>query len=202
MSYKAYSYFLWEAGIVSIRTNPPWFQWTSGRESPIYVDHRRVLGYPFWCRWIVEELTRKLRFAPSFQAVVGVATGGIPWAAWLSAALGLPLGYIRSEPKAHGMGRQIEGLPKGIGPILLVEDLLSTGGSASRAIATLEKEGFPIAAVATLWSYAGATIASLPYPLYVLLTFPQALSYWEHMGLLSPYQVTFLWRWYKGEIQL
>lgn len=199
---ESYARFLWEAEIVQVRTAPPWFRWASGKESPVYVDHRRLLSYPTWRAWVVQALESRLRGAPSFRSVVGVATGGIPWAAWLSAHLGLPMGYVRPEPKGHGLGRQVEGLPAPIGPVLLIEDLLSTGGSLHKAAQALEAGGFPIAAAVVLWSYDAPGPLPFGFPLYALLTFPQAVAFWEKAGWLSSEAKTFLLNWHRAGFQL
>ncbi|RMF48318.1 MAG: orotate phosphoribosyltransferase, partial [Bacteroidetes bacterium] len=192
MSYAAYCRFLWEAGIVEVRGGPPWFVWASGRESPVYVDHRRLLAYPSWRRWVVEALGQRVGQGPPMQAVVGVATAGIPWAAWLAEKLNLPAGYVRPQPKKHGLGHQVEGLTQPVGPVLLVEDLISTGGSLLRAAQALQEAGFFVGAVAALWSYELPEAEWLPFPRYILLTFPQALLYWQEAGFLSEAAVAFL----------
>lgn len=196
-SVESYVRFLREAGIVQVRTAPPWFQWTSGIESPIYVDHRRLLGYPIWRRWALQKLIEKLkRSVPDFKAVLGVATGGIAWAAWLGEELSLPVGYVRPQPKSHGLARQVEGL---LDPtaVLLVEDLISTGDSLRRAANALQAEGYPIIAAAALWSYELPDISPLPFPTCVVLTFPQALLYWRKAGWLSEKEAALLHRWHQ-----
>nr|BAL57291.1 hypothetical conserved protein [uncultured Bacteroidetes bacterium] len=117
--------------------------------------------------------------------VVGVATAGIPWAAWIGEALDLPVGYVRAQPKSHGLGKQVEGLKLPAQDLLVVEDLLSTGGSVERAIAALEAAGGSPKAVAVLWSYELPEAKALPYPVQALLTFSEALGYWEEAGFLS-----------------
>lgn len=198
MSGAAYSRFLWEAGIVQVREAPPWFVWASGRESPVYLDHRRLLAYPRWRRWAVDWLAGRIAQGPAPKAVVGVATAGIPWAAWLAEKIDLPAGYVRPEPKKHGLRHQVEGLTQVAGPVLLVEDLISTGGSLRRAAQVLEGAGFPVGAVAALWSYELPDAEWLPYPRHILLTFPQALLYWQEAGFLSEAAVTFLRRWHHS----
>lgn len=190
--------FLWEAHIVQIRTDPPWFQWASGIESPIYVDHRRLLADPLWRRWAVKALAEKLTTSiPSFRAIVGVATGGIAWAAWLSDYLNLPAGYVRPQPKAHGLARQVEGLCEPT-TVLLVEDLISTGQSSHRAAAVLREAGFSVVAIAALWNYDLPSFSPAEYPIAALLTFPHAVSYWQKFGYLSMGAVDVLHRWYKS----
>ncbi|MEN2992909.1 MAG: orotate phosphoribosyltransferase, partial [Bacteroidia bacterium] len=111
MDLREYACFLRSSGIAQLRTSPPWFVWSSGRQSPIYLDHRRLLGYPTWRRWVVEEISRLIvQRGIEPKGIAGVATGGIPWAAWLGERLGLPVGYVRPQPKSHGYGQQVEGL--------------------------------------------------------------------------------------------
>lgn len=197
-SVRSYALFLWEAGIIQIRQEPPWFEWSSGLLSPLYVDHRRLLAFPEWRRWVVRHFVERLRIASiPFQGVAGVATGGIPWAAWIGEELGLPVGYVRSQPKTHGTKRSVEGFVKPI-PVLLIEDLISTGESIHRAAMTLEKEGFPVAALGALWSYDFPSLASLKYPVHALLTFPRALLYWESAGLISPADKAMLLGWHRS----
>lgn len=196
-SVEDYARFLWEAGIVQVRTGPPWFRWASGIESPIYADHRRLLGYPAWRRRVVEMLAENVRRrVAGFRAVVGVATGGIAWAAWLGEQLYLPVGYVRPQPKAHGLTRQVEGLPGPL-PVLLVEDLISTGESMRRAAAALQAEGYPVLVAAALWSYELPGVPPMDFPAHVLLTFPRALLYWRRAGWLSEQEATLLHRWHQ-----
>ncbi|MCX8113008.1 MAG: phosphoribosyltransferase family protein [Bacteroidia bacterium] len=196
---EAYARFLWDAQIVQLRLIPPWFKWVSGIESPVYVDHRRLLAYPEQRKWAIEELTRRLTLNPlSFQAVVGVATGGIPWAAWLGERLHLPVGYVRPHPKGHGLSRQVEGLTQPTS-VLVVEDLISTGESMQRATEALRAEGFCVSAGAALWSYDLISSSPFTQPVYILLTFPQALLYWERLGILDRATVEFLKRWHRTQ---
>lgn len=194
---ESYARFLWEAGIVQIRTSPPWFRWASGIESPIYADHRRLLSFPEWRKWAIHALTEKVqRSMPSFRAVVGIATGGIAWAAWMGEKMRLPVGYVRPQPKSHGLTRRIEGLSHPL-PVLLIEDLISTGESLRRGAEALQSEGYPVIAAATLWSYELPSAASLPYPVCKLLTFPEALVYWLKAGFLSGTNVRLLREWHR-----
>lgn len=194
---ETYARFLWEAKIVQVRTNPPWFRWASGIESPIYVDHRRLLSHPEWRRWAVQTLVQKLnRSMPSFRAVVGVATGGIAWAAWIGEAMQRPVGYVRPQPKSHGLARRVEGLSAPMS-VLLVEDLISTGESLRKSAEALESEGYPVVAAAALWSYELPGTSSLPYPVCRLLTFPEALLYWLKAGYLNDTDIGFLRSWHR-----
>lgn len=194
---ELYPRFLWEAGVAQIRTAPPWFQWSSGIESPIYVDHRRLLAHPTWRRWVVETLAKKLSTAGyTFRAVVGIATGGIAWAAWLGDYFGLPVGYVRPQPKVHGLSRRVEGLTEPTS-VLLIEDLISTGQSSHRVAAILREEGFHVAAVAALWTYDLPSDLLKAYPVICLLSFPHAIAYWQKIGFLSSDTIHALRQWHK-----
>jgi orotate phosphoribosyltransferase len=133
-------------GAVSFRTSP-FFTFTSGVESPVYVDNRRLLGFVAERRAIVE-----LEHAP--DAIAGTATAGIPWAAWLSDTLGLPMLYVRSQAKAWGHGRAVEGSAPEGARVLLVEDLAFTGGSLASGIENLVASGYAVTKCLTIVTYA------------------------------------------------
>ena len=141
-------------GAVSFRTSP-FFTFTSGVESPVYVDNRRLLGFVRERRAIVEALARRtgeLETLP--EAIAGTATAGIPWAAWLSDTLGLPMLYVRSQAKAWGHGRAVEGSAPEGARVLLVEDLAFTGGSVAAGIENLVESGYAVTKCLTIVTYA------------------------------------------------
>lgn len=125
---------------VKVRMNPP-FQWVSGIKSPVYCDNRKLISYPAERKKIVEgfvELLRAQKTMPEY--IGGTATAAIPWAAFLAYELNLPMIYIRPEKKEHGAGKQVEGdLPPGK-RVLIVEDLISTGGSSVKAAQAVQTE--------------------------------------------------------------
>lgn len=125
---------------VKVRMNPP-FQWVSGIKSPVYCDNRKLISYPVERKKIVEgfvELLRAQKTMPEY--IGGTATAAIPWAAFLAYELNLPMIYIRPEKKEHGAGKQVEGdLPPGK-RVLIVEDLISTGGSSVKAAQAVQNE--------------------------------------------------------------
>lgn len=129
------------------------FTWASGRRSPIYCDNRVVLSHPTVRRFVVEQLVAaSASFAP-FIGVAGVATAGIPHGALLADRLDVPFVYIRSSAKAHGRQNQIEGELQPGGRYLVVEDLISTGGSSLQAVEALRQAGGEVAGVLALFSY-------------------------------------------------
>lgn len=142
---------LLDSGAVRLSPRRP-FTWASGLKSPIYCDNRQLLGFPQLRRRIAEVLAgRAKELAPTL--VAGTATAGIPWAALVADALGLPLAYVRPEPKKHGMGRQVEGPNVKGQRVVLLEDLISTGGSSLRCAQALQAEGAECLQVLALFSY-------------------------------------------------
>jgi len=142
---------LLDAGAVRLSPRQP-FTWASGLKSPIYCDNRQLLGQPSLRRRIGDALAHRAKeLAPTL--VAGTATAGIPWAALVADALGLPMAYVRPEPKKHGMGRQVEGPTVQGHRVVLLEDLISTGGSSLRCAQALQQEGAELLQVLALFSY-------------------------------------------------
>src|SRR5699024_5146809 len=121
---------LLEIKAVQIKTEG-YFTWTSGIESPIYCDNRLTMSYPSIRKKITAAFVEKLeQFNIKPDVIAGCATAGIPHAAWLADALDLPMVYVRSKPKGHGKGNQIEGKVERGQKAVVIEDLISTGGSS------------------------------------------------------------------------
>lgn len=142
---------LLQSGAVRLRPLEP-FTWASGLKAPIYCDNRQLLGFPAHRDRVVESLAERAR-ALRPTLVAGAATAGIAWAALVADRLGLPMAYVRPEPKKHGMGRQVEGPGAGGHRAILIEDLISTGGSSLRCVDALRAEGAEVPAVLALFSY-------------------------------------------------
>ncbi|WP_080874812.1 orotate phosphoribosyltransferase [Oceanobacillus timonensis] len=131
-----------------------YFTWTSGLKSPIYCDNRLTMSYPAVRKKIVHafaEMVKKSETKP--EIIAGCATAGIPHAAWLAEELDLPMVYVRSKPKGHGKENQIEGVSVQGKKVLVIEDLISTGGSSIQSAAALEQDGADITAVYSIFSY-------------------------------------------------
>lgn len=139
----------------AVQINPnEYFTWTSGIKSPIYCDNRLTMSYPTIRRKIVEAFVQKIKeMDEQPEVIAGCATAGIPHAAWLAERLDLPMVYVRSKPKGHGKGNQIEGEIKEGQKVLVIEDLISTGGSSIESAKALEKEGAKILDVFAIFSY-------------------------------------------------
>jgi len=124
---------------VKISIDPP-FTWASGIKSPIYCDNRILISHPEFRETIVSEFIVYIEhLQPDY--IAGTATAGIPWAAFVAYQMNLPMVYVRPEAKAHGAGKQIEGYLEPGKKVVLVEDLISTGGSSIKAATALREEG-------------------------------------------------------------
>jgi orotidine-5'-phosphate decarboxylase len=124
---------------VKISIDPP-FTWASGIKSPIYCDNRMMIAFPEARETIVSEFMVAIdHMKPDY--IAGTATAGIPWAAFVAYQMKLPMVYVRPKPKEHGAGKQIEGYLEPGKKVVLVEDLISTGGSSIRAAQALQEEG-------------------------------------------------------------
>jgi orotate phosphoribosyltransferase len=138
---------------VKLQPNEP-FTWTSGWKSPIYCDNRKVLGFPFIRDFVKSEMCNVIfeTFANA-EIIAGVATAGIPWGAMAADQLKLPYCYIRSKPKEHGLGNQIEGyFEKGM-KVVVVEDLISTGKSSIEAIDASITAGLEVIGCVSVFNY-------------------------------------------------
>ncbi|WP_311438011.1 orotate phosphoribosyltransferase [Hallella colorans] len=130
------------------------FTWASGWKSPIYCDNRKTLSYPDLRSFVKQGLVNvvKERFANA-DAVAGVATGAIAQGALVADGLNLPFCYVRSKPKDHGMGNLIEGTLPASSKVVVVEDLISTGGSSLKAVEALRQAGFEVVGMVASFTY-------------------------------------------------
>lgn len=144
---------LLEINAVALRPNEP-FTWTSGMKSPIYCDNRLTLSFPSIRKAIARELTELItNYFSGVEVIAGTATAGIPHAAWISDNLELPMCYVRSSAKGHGKGNQIEGKISKGQKVVIVEDLISTGGSVITAAEALKEAGAEVLGVVAIFTY-------------------------------------------------
>lgn len=144
---------LLEIKAVFLQPNNP-FTWSSGLKSPIYCDNRLTLSYPKVRKNIATGLAGLIKEKfPETEVVAGTATAGIPHAAWVSDVLDLPMAYVRSKAKAHGKGNQIEGKVGKGQKVVVVEDLISTGGSVINAVESLREAGCEVLGVVAIFTY-------------------------------------------------
>lgn len=144
---------LLDINAVALKPNDP-FTWTSGLRSPIYCDNRLTLSYPAVRREIASGLKKLiLENYPNAEVIAGTATAGIPHAAWVSELMDLPMCYVRSKAKGHGKGNQIEGKVEKGQKVVVVEDLISTGGSVITAVQALREAGCDVLGVVSIFTY-------------------------------------------------
>lgn len=133
-------------------TNP--FTWASGIKSPIYTDNRITISYPEVRRRIAQGFADRIRAEfPEVEVIAGAATGGVPHAAWVAEILDLPMVYIRSKAKDHGAGNQVEGRIVKNQKMVIIEDLISTGGSVIGTAEAASREGADVLGVAAIFTY-------------------------------------------------
>jgi orotate phosphoribosyltransferase len=150
---KAVAEKLLHAGAVKLSPEKP-FTWASGWKSPIYCDNRKVLSFPYVRDFIKSEMCNVIfeKFA-SAEVIAGVATAGIPWGAMAADQLKLPFIYVRSKPKEHGLGNQIEGYYEKGQKVLVVEDLISTGKSSLQVVDVLRETGLEVEGMVSIFNY-------------------------------------------------
>jgi len=138
---------------VFLRPDEP-FTWASGIKSPIYCDNRLILSYPM-VRQIVElEIAKKIKKEfPGVEILMGTATAGIAHAALAANNLDLPMGYVRSSAKSHGRENKIEGFYKEGQKVVVVEDLISTGGSSIECVNALREAKLDVLGVVSIFTY-------------------------------------------------
>ncbi len=151
-SVKLASYLLQSKAIIIDPANP--FTWASGWSSPIYCDNRKTLSYPEIRDFIRDSFIRIIQQSfPRPDIIAGVATGAIAHAALVAGAMGLPLIYVRSSQKSHGLENLIEG-DHGVGrTVVVIEDLVSTGGSSLHAVSALRNAGMTVLGMASIFTY-------------------------------------------------
>ncbi len=130
------------------------FTWSSGKRSPIYCDNRKTLSYPKIRTYIRQEFVKIINEEFGVPEVIaGVATAGIPHGILIAQDFGIPFVYVRSSPKKHGLENSIEGVAESGQSVLVVEDLVSTGGSSLRAVNVLKEAGCEVKSMLAIFSY-------------------------------------------------
>ncbi|MBN2317458.1 MAG: orotate phosphoribosyltransferase [Acidobacteria bacterium] len=186
---------------VSLRIDPP-FTWTSGRLAPIYCDNRLVISDPARRKLVAfafKALIEEKGFAP--EVIAGTATAGIPHAAWLADLMDLPMVYVRGAAKGHGKQNRIEGRMETGKRVVLIEDLISTGGSSVSAAEGLKEAGAEVLGVLAIFTY-GLDAARMAFhdagiPLYTLTSFDVLTKEAAESGRLSESDLDTLSEWQK-----
>ena len=150
---KDFAARLLQVNAIKLQPNDP-FTWASGWKSPFYCDNRRTLSFPQLRSFIKLELTHAvLEHFPQADAVAGVATGAIAQGALVADALQLPFVYVRSKPKDHGLENLIEGDLKAGQKVVVIEDLISTGGSSLKAVEAIRKADCEVVGMVAAYTY-------------------------------------------------
>lgn len=179
------------------------FTWASGWKSPIYCDNRLSLSYPDIRGYIRDALVSTIvKEFPEVEVIAGVATAGIPQGALVADVLGLPFCYVRPKPKDHGMENLIEGQIPIAKKVVLVEDLISTGGSSLKAAQALKDKGAEVIGMAAIFTYdfpeAGEAFRNAGIPLRCLSAYPVLLEIAIQKGYVKPDLLPTLEAWRKA----
>jgi orotate phosphoribosyltransferase len=181
---------LLEAGCVSIRPDDP-VTFRSGILAPVYVDNRRLISHPSAWHTVIDALAGECAaWSPAVEVVAGVEAAGIPHSSALAFAMRLPSVFVRKEAKEHGLGRRVEGGDVAGQRTLLVEDMVTTGGSSLSAVAALREAGASVDACLAIITYGFAeaerAFADATVELRVLTSFGTLVEVAQASGRLDP----------------
>ncbi len=199
---KTIAALLLQCNAIKLSPDKP-FNWASGWKSPIYCDNRKTLAYP--------EIrnTIKISFAGlikekylSTEAIAGVATGAIAQGAMVADLMGLPFMYVRSEAKGHGLENLIEGEPKEGQKVVVIEDLISTGGSSLKAVKALKDKGCDVLGMVAIFTYgfqkAEEGFKSASCPLFTLSNYEALIELALKTGYIGQHHLETLKDWRKS----
>jgi len=176
------------------------FVWASGWNSPIYCDNRKILSYPDVRREVCEAFAATVEeLYPEAEVIAGVATGAIAHGVLVAEALGKPFIYVRSAPKAHGLSNRIEGEYRKGAKIVVVEDLVSTGGSSLSAAEALRDAGCEVVGMVAVFTYgfpqAEAAFKAAKLPLTTLSDYNTMIELAAEQGYIETEELATLKKW-------
>ncbi|MCI6619871.1 MAG: orotate phosphoribosyltransferase [Prevotella sp.] len=198
---KAFASKLLKIKAIKLQPNNP-FTWASGWKSPFYCDNRKALSYPELRNYVKIEIVHAIleRF-PDVEAIAGVATGAIPQGALVADALHLPFVYVRSKPKDHGLENLIEGELKPAMKVVVIEDLISTGGSSLKAVEAIRKNGCEVIGMVASYTYgfpvAEQAFADAKVTLVTLTDYEHVVQEALETGYIDACDVEVLHQWRK-----
>ena len=178
------------------------FTWASGIKSPIYCDTRLTISDPVIRKQLANGLAQNIKeFFPETEVAAGTATAGIPHAAWVADILELPMVYVRSKAKEHGRGNQIEGKYTAGQKVVVVEDIVSTGGSSITAVEALRAAGCEVVGVVCVYTYnlpkAEEAFDAAGVKYVSLTNFDYLVEAANESGTISQDQIPFLKEWHE-----
>jgi orotate phosphoribosyltransferase len=184
---------------LQINTQKP-FVWASGWNSPVYCDNRKTLSYPHVRDFVKSELANMiLEQFPDADAIAGVATAGIAHGVMAADLLKLPFLYVRSKPKEHGMGNQIEGVLEAGQKVVVVEDLISTGKSSLEVAEVLRAHGATVIGMVGLFTYgfpeAATAFEKANVPLFTISNYSALMEVAEDQKIISSEEKAHLETW-------
>lgn len=177
--------------IKAVELNPETpFTWASGWKSPIYCDNRKILSYPKIRTYVRQEFAKLIeKEFGSIDGIAGVATGGIGIGALVAQELDLPFSYIRSTAKGHGKQNQVEGVVEAGQNIVVIEDLISTGGSSLKAVEALKPLGVNVKALMAIFTYSFKVsedaFADESFPVYTLSNYETLVEQAADQGYIK-----------------
>lgn len=198
---KAFASKLLKVKAIKLQPENP-FTWASGWKSPFYCDNRKTLSYPELRNYVKLELVHAvLENFPEAEAVAGVATGAIAQGALVADELNLPFVYVRSKPKDHGLENLIEGELKPGMKVVVIEDLISTGGSSLKAVEAIRKNCCEVIGMVASYTY-GFDVAKKAFEdanvKFVTLTdYEHVVAEAQEIGYINPEDVELLHDWRK-----
>lgn len=198
---KAFAAKLLEINAIKLQPEAP-FTWASGWKSPFYCDNRKTLSYPGLRNFVKLEICHTIaEHFPMVEAVAGVATGAIAQGALVAEELSLPFAYVRSKPKDHGMENLIEGELKPGAKVVVIEDLISTGGSSLKAVEALRKYGCEVIGMVASYTYgfpvAEKAFADANVTLVTLTDYEHVVEQAVATGYIRQEHVDMLHEWRK-----
>ena len=187
---------------VKLRPAEP-FTWASGWKSPIYCDNRKTLSFPRERAYIKMAMSQIINERyPEADCIAGVATGAISWGALVADALGLPFIYVRSAAKDHGMQNLIEGNLRPGARVVVIEDLISTGGSSIKAVQALKAAGAEVLSLIAVYTHGFAQAEELfaaeGVPMLTLSDYSAVIERAVETGYIGSEQVSLLQEWRKS----
>ncbi|KRO00188.1 orotate phosphoribosyltransferase [Companilactobacillus kimchiensis] len=179
------------------------FTWASGIKSPIYTDNRLTIAYPDFRQTIAHDLADLIMEKyPEVEVIGGVATAGIPHATGVSNILNLPLNYVRPQKKDHGKKSQIEGRCQKGDKVVLIDDLISTGGSILKAVKAIREEGGEVIGTVAIFSYdlpeSTKNFADAKTQLFTLTDYPTMIKVAQQESYVEESDMELLQQWYQA----